>query len=161
MLKYFISLIVLISFSVKAKEELFIYNWSDYIAEDTIANFESEFGIDVTYDVFDSNEVLEAKLLAGGSGYDGEPNGTTECYDDEETGERICETTPNPAWVTPVILSVLFCCGMVVLCVCFYKHIAECCISCADTCGTGCGLCCSNMKESYKKAKKDKKKAKK
>ncbi len=70
MLKYFISLIVLISFSVKAKEELFIYNWSDYIAEDTIANFESEFGIDVTYDVFDSNEVLEAKLLAGGSGYD-------------------------------------------------------------------------------------------
>ena len=70
MLKYFISLIVLISFSVKAKEELFIYNWSDYIAEDTIANFQSEFGIDVTYDVFDSNEVLEAKLLAGGSGYD-------------------------------------------------------------------------------------------
>ena len=70
MLKYFISLIVLISFSVKAKEELFIYNWSDYIAEDTIANFESEFGIDVTYDVFDSNEVLEAKLLAGGYGYD-------------------------------------------------------------------------------------------
>ena len=70
MLKYFISLIVLISFSVKAKEELFIYNWSDYIAEDTIANFESEFGIDVTYDVFDSNEVLEAKPLAGGSGYD-------------------------------------------------------------------------------------------
>ena len=70
MLKYFISLIVLISFSVKAKEELFIYNWSDYIAEDTIANFESEFGIDVTYDVFDSNEVLEAKLLPGGSGYD-------------------------------------------------------------------------------------------
>ena len=70
MLKYFISLIVLISFSVKAKEELFIYNWSAYIAEDTIANFESEFGIDVTYDVFDSNEVLEAKLLAGGSGYD-------------------------------------------------------------------------------------------
>ena len=61
---------LLCSFAVKAKEELFIYNWSDYIAEDTIANFESEFGIDVTYDVFDSNEVLEAKLLAGGSGYD-------------------------------------------------------------------------------------------
>src|SRR5210317_1502293 len=57
-------------FSLSAKEELFIYNWSDYIAEDTIANFEAETGIDVTYDVFDSNEVLEAKLLAGGSGYD-------------------------------------------------------------------------------------------
>jgi len=47
-----------------------VYNWSDYIAEDTIANFEAETGIDVTYDVYDSNEVLEAKLLAGNSGYD-------------------------------------------------------------------------------------------
>ncbi|MFU8820387.1 MAG: polyamine ABC transporter substrate-binding protein [Gammaproteobacteria bacterium] len=49
---------------------LFIYNWSDYIAEDTIAQFEAETGIKVTYDVFDSNEVLEAKLLAGSTGYD-------------------------------------------------------------------------------------------
>ncbi len=47
-----------------------IYNWSDYIAEDTIANFEAETGIKVNYDVFDSNEVLEAKLLAGSTGYD-------------------------------------------------------------------------------------------
>jgi len=47
-----------------------IFNWSDYIAEDTIANFEKETGIKVTYDVFDSNEVLEAKLLAGDTGYD-------------------------------------------------------------------------------------------
>ncbi len=47
-----------------------IYNWSDYIAEDTIEKFEKETGIKVTYDVFDSNEVLEAKLLAGSSGYD-------------------------------------------------------------------------------------------
>jgi putrescine transport system substrate-binding protein len=50
--------------------KLFIYNWSDYIAEDTIALFEAETGIKVTYDVFDSNEVLEAKLLAGSTGYD-------------------------------------------------------------------------------------------
>jgi len=50
MLKYFISLLVLISFSAQAKEELFIYNWSDYIAEDTIENFENEFGIDVTHE---------------------------------------------------------------------------------------------------------------
>ena len=49
---------------------LFIYNWSDYIAEETIAQFEEETGIKVTYDVFDSNEVLEAKLLAGSTGYD-------------------------------------------------------------------------------------------
>jgi putrescine transport system substrate-binding protein len=50
--------------------QLAIYNWSDYIAPDTIPNFEKETGIRVTYDVYDSNEVLEAKLLAGQSGYD-------------------------------------------------------------------------------------------
>ena len=49
---------------------LHIYNWSDYIAPDTIANFTKETGIAVTYDVYDGNEVLEAKLLAGHSGYD-------------------------------------------------------------------------------------------
>src|SRR5690242_18250149 len=49
---------------------LHVYNWSDYIAPDTIANFEKETGIEVTYDVYDSNETLEAKLLAGHSGYD-------------------------------------------------------------------------------------------
>jgi putrescine transport system substrate-binding protein len=49
---------------------LHIYNWSDYIAADTIANFTKETGIAVTYDLYDGNEVLEAKLLAGHSGYD-------------------------------------------------------------------------------------------
>ena len=47
-----------------------IYNWSDYIAKDTVPNFEKQTGIKVRYDVFDSNEVLEAKLLAGHTGYD-------------------------------------------------------------------------------------------
>ncbi|MBA3325388.1 MAG: polyamine ABC transporter substrate-binding protein [Rhodobacteraceae bacterium] len=47
-----------------------VYNWSDYIAEDTIAKFEEATGIKVVYDVFDSNETLEAKLLTGNSGYD-------------------------------------------------------------------------------------------
>lgn len=47
-----------------------VYNWSDYIGEDTIAGFQAETGIRVTYDVFDSNEVLEAKLMAGNTGYD-------------------------------------------------------------------------------------------
>ena len=70
MIKFILSTFLLFSFNVFAKGELFIYNWSDYIAEDTIINFEKEFDIDVTYDVFDSNEVLEAKLLSGGSGYD-------------------------------------------------------------------------------------------
>lgn len=54
----------------KTEQVLHVYNWSDYIAEDTLANFTKETGIKVVYDVFDSNEVLEAKLLAGGSGYD-------------------------------------------------------------------------------------------
>ncbi len=47
-----------------------VYNWSDYIAEDTIKNFEKETGIKVRYDVFDTNEVLHAKLVARKTGYD-------------------------------------------------------------------------------------------
>jgi spermidine/putrescine-binding protein len=47
-----------------------IYNWSDYIAEDTLAEFQQASGIKPVYDVFDSNETLEGKLLAGNSGYD-------------------------------------------------------------------------------------------
>lgn len=47
-----------------------VYNWSDYIAEDTLPDFQEATGIRVTYDVFDSNELLETKLLAGSSGYD-------------------------------------------------------------------------------------------
>ncbi|MBU2286929.1 MAG: extracellular solute-binding protein [Gammaproteobacteria bacterium] len=55
-----------------AEEEkvLNIYNWGDYIADDTVANFEKETGIKVRYDLFDSNEALHAKLVAGMSGYD-------------------------------------------------------------------------------------------
>jgi len=55
-----------------AEEEkvLNVYNWSDYIAPDTLAKFEKETGIKVTYDVFDSNEVLETKLVTGNTGYD-------------------------------------------------------------------------------------------
>jgi putrescine transport system substrate-binding protein len=52
------------------EKRLHVYNWSDYIAPDTLANFTRETGIEVTYDVYDGNEVLEAKLLAGHSGYD-------------------------------------------------------------------------------------------
>ncbi|MBV9695384.1 MAG: polyamine ABC transporter substrate-binding protein [Gammaproteobacteria bacterium] len=47
-----------------------VYNWADYIGFDTVARFERETGIKVVYDVFDSNEMLEAKLLVGDSGYD-------------------------------------------------------------------------------------------
>jgi putrescine transport system substrate-binding protein len=63
--------ITLLAPAVRGEEaRLHVYNWSDYIAPNTIANFEKESGIAVTYDVYDSNEVLEAKLLAGRSGYD-------------------------------------------------------------------------------------------
>lgn len=56
---------------VSAQENVLnVYNWSDYIAEDTIEKFEAATGIKVNYDVYDSNEVLEAKMLAGNSGYD-------------------------------------------------------------------------------------------
>ncbi|EFL88514.1 polyamine ABC transporter substrate-binding protein [Ahrensia sp. R2A130] len=47
-----------------------VYNWSDYIDEEVLKEFTAETGIKVVYDVFDSNEVLETKLLAGGTGYD-------------------------------------------------------------------------------------------
>jgi putrescine transport system substrate-binding protein len=52
------------------QKQVFVYNWSDYIDESVIEEFEKETGIDVVYDTFDSNETLETKLLAGGSGYD-------------------------------------------------------------------------------------------
>jgi putrescine transport system substrate-binding protein len=62
----------ILSVGPAAAEELRlnVYNWSDYIAPDTIPKFEAESGIKVTYDVYDGNEVLEAKLLSGRSGYD-------------------------------------------------------------------------------------------
>ncbi len=60
------------SIAAAGEEEkvLNVYNWSDYIAPDTLAKFEKETGIKVTYDVFDSNEVLETKLVTGNTGYD-------------------------------------------------------------------------------------------
>lgn len=56
--------------SVASAEEVRVYNWSDYIDENLLTKFQEETGIDLIYDVFDSNEVLETKMLAGGSGYD-------------------------------------------------------------------------------------------
>lgn len=56
--------------AIAEEKVLNVYNWSDYIAENTLENFEAETGIKVTYDVFDSNDVLEAKLLSGKTGYD-------------------------------------------------------------------------------------------
>ena len=46
-----------------------VYNWTDYIGETTLADFQAKTGIKVIYDVFDSNETLEGKLLAGRTGH--------------------------------------------------------------------------------------------
>ena len=54
----------------KTDRVLNIYNWNDYIDAETIPQFEAETGIKVFYDQFDSNEIVEAKLLAGNSNYD-------------------------------------------------------------------------------------------
>ncbi len=68
----FTGLALAASLATAQEEEkvLNIYNWSDYIAEDTIANFEKETGIKVRYDNFDNNEIVHAKLVAGKTGYD-------------------------------------------------------------------------------------------
>lgn len=47
-----------------------VYNWADYISPDTVAGFEAEYGIKVNYDVYDTSEVVDVKLLSGSSGYD-------------------------------------------------------------------------------------------
>ena len=52
------------------EKTLRLYNWADYFAEDTLSKFTAETGIKVIYDVMDGSETLEAKMLAGGSGYD-------------------------------------------------------------------------------------------
>ncbi|WP_370278572.1 polyamine ABC transporter substrate-binding protein, partial [Pontibacterium sp.] len=56
--------------AVAEDKVLNVYNWSDYVDPAIITAFEEETGIKVNYDVYDSNEVLEAKLMSGGSGYD-------------------------------------------------------------------------------------------
>ena len=60
------------SFTAQAAPErtVNIFNWSEYIAPNTIKDFQAQSAIKVKYDIFESNEVLEAKLLTGNSGYD-------------------------------------------------------------------------------------------
>ena len=55
---------------IDAQKVLNVYNWSDYIDPSVVPAFEKEYGIKVNYDVFDSNEVVETKLLAGHTSYD-------------------------------------------------------------------------------------------
>ncbi len=63
-------MVALAASAAQAEGIVNVYNWSDYIDESVLKDFEAETGIKVNYDVFDSNEVLETKLLAGTTGYD-------------------------------------------------------------------------------------------
>src|ERR1700726_5134619 len=54
----------------QAQRTVNFYNWSDYIDPTVLEDFTKETGIAVKYDTFDSNDILETKLLAGKSGYD-------------------------------------------------------------------------------------------
>jgi len=66
-----LGLLALLSRAAIADEQrVHLYNWNDYFAEDTLALFRERTGIRPVLDVYDSNEILEAKLLAGSSGYD-------------------------------------------------------------------------------------------
>ena len=56
--------------AISEERVLKVTNWAEYIGEETISNFESEYGIKVIYDTYDSAETIDAKLLAGNSGYD-------------------------------------------------------------------------------------------
>ena len=69
MLKKLVPLLLVSSIS-QAAETVRIYNWSDYVAPDTIKEFQQATGLKAHYDVYDSNETLDAKLSAGRSGYD-------------------------------------------------------------------------------------------
>jgi putrescine transport system substrate-binding protein len=64
--------VILFPFAAPAQEEkvVNVYNWSDYVGEGVLEDFTKETGIEVVYDVYDSMEMMETKLLAGGSGYD-------------------------------------------------------------------------------------------
>lgn len=67
----FPALFLAIAASAQAEEKVInLYSWADYVAPETLQRFEKETGIHVRYDTFDSSEVLETKLLTGGSGYD-------------------------------------------------------------------------------------------
>lgn len=87
-----------------------IYNWPDYIPEGMIANFEKETGIKVNYDTFETNEALNAKLVAGNTGYDIVVPGTVFAKGQIEGGllqPLKKEQIPNLANMDPAIMTTL------------------------------------------------------
>jgi putrescine transport system substrate-binding protein len=69
-LSFLAAVVVLAAAPAYGQGQVNVYNWSDYIAEDQLKAFEKDSGIKVNYTTYDSNEILEAKLRAGRSGYD-------------------------------------------------------------------------------------------
>jgi putrescine transport system substrate-binding protein len=69
-LAFFVALLVLSAGPAFAQKQVNVYNWSDYIAEDQLKAFAKDTGIKVNYTTYDSNEILDAKLRTGRSGYD-------------------------------------------------------------------------------------------
>ena len=67
---FFLGLAGLAGCTRGARPRLNVYNWSNYVAPDTIPNFEREFGVTVRYGVYESNEEMLAKALTGNSGWD-------------------------------------------------------------------------------------------
>ena len=68
-----IALVLLLAWCSEAQAEekkLYVYNWADFIGSGTLERFEKLTGIKVVYDTYDAEETMEARLLAGGSGYD-------------------------------------------------------------------------------------------
>jgi len=65
-----VAVVGLASVATAQEKVVNVYNWSDYIAEEVLGEFTAETGIRVSYDVYDNNDIVETKLLAGGSGYD-------------------------------------------------------------------------------------------
>jgi putrescine transport system substrate-binding protein len=69
--KVLCALLALLPAAAMAEDKaLNVYNWSDYIAKTTIPRFEKETGVKVRYDVYDSDDTLQAKMLTGKAGYD-------------------------------------------------------------------------------------------
>ncbi len=66
----FSGLLTVSSACIAAEKIVHVYNWSDYIDSKALDEFTRETGIKVIYDTYDSNEILETKLLAGRTGYD-------------------------------------------------------------------------------------------
>src|SRR5438477_9300100 len=65
-----VSLFALVTGPAFGQAQVNVYNWSDYIAEDQLKVFTKQSGIKVNYTTYDSNEILDAKLKTGRSGYD-------------------------------------------------------------------------------------------